>query len=246
MGLMKSTGTKALSLAAVLCVVCAGSVMADSQAFYSYYWQGAGSLMESPVVYTGPFASGFEGTWTITVDDSDWPDSAKVEHSWARFNYIWQHFFADNYDDSGPLSWTGYFNGSTLSEQPEFMFNITSAPYPFDVGTVGGGAPFTILVMDLIPNGQLDPVEWDELRFAANLNIDPGVATGDFVGDCGWGAMNVNDFDFPHPPTNPAVVDSVGYDPYPAGYGNLFVNPCPNAVEASGWGKIKSLFKVSE
>jgi hypothetical protein len=220
---------------------CAGGVLADTQAFYSYQWQGEGSLMASPIVYTGTFISGFSGTWTITVDDSAWPDSAKVPYSDARFNYIWQHFFAANYDSTGPLSWTGYFNASTLGEQPGFEFNITGSAYG-DNGTVGGGAPFSVLVMDNTPNGVLDAWEWDNLRFAANLNINPGVATGTFVGYCGWGAMNATDFDFPSPYD---AVDYVGYGDLP-GSGNLFTSLCPSATEPAGWGKVKSLFRVAD
>jgi hypothetical protein len=201
--------------------------------------------MASPIVYTGNFISGFSGTWTITIDDSAWPDSAKVPYSWARFNYIWQHFFEDNYDPTGPLSWTGYFNASTLGEHPTFEFNITGSLYG-DSGIIAGGAPFTLLVMDNTPNQVLDPWEWDELRFAANLNIDPGSTTGTFVGYCGFGGMNATDFDFPHPPYDPSVIDSVGYPPALPGSGNLFTSLCPSSTEPTGWGKLKSLFRVSE
>jgi hypothetical protein len=61
---------------------------ASADSAYQVGMNGSGSLMMSPVVYSGNFMFGLVGTWEITLDDSMWPSDAD---STARFNYIWNH-----------------------------------------------------------------------------------------------------------------------------------------------------------
>ena len=86
---------KRLTFAAVLlafALLVVQTAAADDA--YMVGMQGVGSLMKSPVVYSGNFMFGLIGTWEITLDDSMWPDQAD---STARFDYIWDNFSADNY-----------------------------------------------------------------------------------------------------------------------------------------------------
>lgn len=194
---------------------------------YMIGMQGVGSLMMSPVIYSGNFMFGLDGTWEITLDDSLWPDPAD---STARFNYIWETFFADNYIDTwGAESWTGYFNGATLPSTPHFRFD-TSSP----AGAIEGDISFSILVRDWYADGELSQQEkHDNLNLSATLNVNPELGEGYFYAMCGHGSVSSGNFNFVNPPLN----DDLQI------IGQLQTYTCPSPVEETTWGAVKALFE---
>jgi hypothetical protein len=194
---------------------------------YMIGMQGVGSLMMSPVVYSGNFMFGLGGTWEITLDDFMWPDPSD---STARFNYIWETFFADNYIDTwGAESWTGHFDGATLPAPPHFRFDITSP-----VGAIEGDITFSILVRDWYADGILSQQEkHHNLNLSATLNVNPDLGEGEFEDLCGHGSVGSGNFNFHNPPM---------YDDLQI-VGQLQIYTCPNPVEETTWGAVKALFK---
>lgn len=194
---------------------------------YMIGMQGLGSLMESPIVYSGNFMFGLFGAWEITIDDTMWPDPAD---STARFDYIWDTFFADNYlDVLGAESWTGYFNGATLMATPHFRFDTVSP-----VGVLEGDITFSILVRDWYADEILSQQEkHDNLNLSATVNVNPGLGQGYFEDTCGHGSVSSGVFNFHNPPTK----DSIQI------VGQLQTYTCPSPVEDSTWGAMKALYR---
>jgi hypothetical protein len=220
---MKGLTFAAVVLAFALLVV--QTAAADDS--YMVGMQGLGSLMESPVIYSGNFMFGLLGQWEITIDDTMWPDQAD---STARFNYIWETFFADNYLDTwGAESWTGYFNGATLLAPPRFHFNTTSP-----VGAIDGEITITILVRDWYADEVLSQQEkHGNLNMSATLNLNPSLGEGYFANTCGHGSVSSGNFNFHNPPLkdNLQIV------------GQLQTYTCPSPVEDTTWGAMKALFR---
>jgi hypothetical protein len=189
---------------------------------------GLGSLMKSPVVYSGSFMFGLMGTWEITIDDSMWPSDAD---STARFNYIWDNYFADNYLDVwGAESWTGYFNSATLVSPPHFRFDTTGV----QAGRLEGSATIQILVRDWYADGILSQNEkHHNLTMSANLSVNPDFGTGYFIDTCGHGSISSGNFNFHNPPMDDVLQIT----------GQIQTYACPNPVENSTWGVIKALYK---
>ena len=191
---------------------------------------GLGSLMKSPVVYSGTLMMSVTGSWEFQIDDSLWPDPAD---STARFNYIWDTFFADNYDNTpGAQAWFGYFNGLTLPTAPTFGFDITG-PLP-DVGHVGGDISFVIMMRDWYSDGILDQSEKHRNnQIAGTFLLSPNQGTGFFTDHCGEGSLSAGNFNF----VNPDLDDSVMFMGY---FESEF---CGSPVDDSSWGVIKALYK---
>jgi hypothetical protein len=188
---------------------------------------GSGSLMMSPAVYSGNFMFGLVGTWEITIDDSMWPDPAD---STARFNYIWDHYFAPNYISTvGAESWMGYFNAATLPSAPHFRFDSASP-----VGVIEGDFTFTILVRDWYADGILSQSEKHRnVNMSATLNVLPSLGTGAYEGLCGNGSVSSGNFNF----VNPPLTDTVQI------MGQIQTYSCPSPAEDRTWGAIKALFE---
>ena len=189
--------------------------------------QGVGSLMKSPVVYSGTFMFGLAGSWEITLDDSTWPDAAD---STARFDYIWNTFFADNYlDQLNAESWTGYFDSATLIAAPHFRFD-TSAP----LGVIEGDIRFSILVFDWYADGILSQQEkHHDLNLSATLNVNSTLGHGAFENMCGHGSISTGVFNFVNPPLDDSVQIVGQFQTY----------ICPSPVEEMTWGAVKALFE---
>ena len=151
---------------------------------YSVGLSGSGNWLQNGATYSGTFIFGMVGTWEIDLDDSLWPDSSD---STARFDYIWDTFFAPNYDASvpGAESWRGYFDGTTLPQAPQFEFSTTSPG-----GILAGDASITVLVRDWNADGILDQNEkHDDLQCTMTVVADPLAGTGAFASANGWGSM---------------------------------------------------------
>jgi hypothetical protein len=194
---------------------------------YMIGMQGVGSLMKSPVVYSGNFMWGLVGSWEITLDDTMWPDPAD---STARFDYIWDHFFADHYLDTwGAESWTGNFDGATLLATPHFRFDTISP-----AGVIEGDITFSILVRDWYADGILSQQEkHHNLNLSATVSVNPALGQGYFAGTCGHGSISSGNFNFLNPPLddNLQIV------------GQLQTYTCPSPVEETTWGAVKALFE---
>ena len=194
---------------------------------YMIGMQGVGSLMKSPVVYSGNFMWGLVGSWEITLDDSMWPDPAD---STARFDYIWDNFFADNYQNTvGAEAWYGYFDGATLFATPHFRFDTISP-----AGVIEGDITFSILVRDWYADGILSQQEkHHNLNLSATVSVNPGLGQGYFEDTCGHGSISSGNFNFVNPPLD----DSLQI------VGQLQTYTCPSPVEEITWGAVKALFQ---
>ncbi len=219
--------TKLMLAAVVLACVLLVTHTASADVYYNIGLNGSGSLMKNGATYTGIFMYGMSGTWTIDLDDSLWPDESD---STARFDYIWDEFFADNYDDTpGAKAWYGYFDGLTLPTTPQFLF-VTTSPG----GTVGGDITLVIMIRDWDSNGILSQSEKHRnSQLTSTTLINPDLGTDTFVGICGYGALSSGNFKFVNPPAD-NYIQLVGY---------LDTEPCPNPVEDSSWGTIKALYQ---
>lgn len=220
---MKRLTFAAVVLAFALLVV--QTAAADDS--YMIGMQGVGSLMKSPVVYSGNFMFGLVGTWEISLDDSLWPDPAD---STARFDYIWVNFFADNYIDTwGAESWIGHFDGATLGTPPHFRFDTISP-----TGAIEGDITFSILVRDWYADEILSQQEkHHNLNLSATLSVNPDLGEGEFEDLCGHGSVSSGNFKFVNPPldNNLQIV------------GQLQTYTCLTPVEETTWGAVKALFK---
>jgi hypothetical protein len=226
LGGKETNGMKKLTLAAVLltfALLTPQSATADMNV--NIGMMGDGSVMISPVIYDGMFISGFPGgTWEITVDET-WPGEAD---STARFDYIWENYFAGNYNPvPGGQHWMGYFNGSTLPTVPQFVFTTPT-------GVIAGDITFTIMIRDLVSDGILSQDEkHDPSNLSATLNVNPDLGTGAYEDMCGHGSMSTGAFQFINPPT----LNSVQI------FGQIQLYACPSPVEDSTWGAIKALYE---
>ncbi len=220
---MKRLTFAALLLAFALLVV--QTAAADDA--YMIGMQGVGSLMMSPVVYSGNFMWGLGGTWEITLDDSLWPADTD---STTRFDYIWTNFFADHYIDTvGAESWTGNFDGATLLAPPHFRFDTISP-----AGVIEGDITFSILVRDWYADGILSQQEkHHNLNLSATLSLDPDLGEGYFEDTCGHGSVSSGNVNFHNPPMD----DDVQI------VGQLQTYTCPSPVEETTWGAVKALFQ---
>jgi hypothetical protein len=214
-----------LAFAAV--VLVAVLFIAQSAAATSFMLNGSGSLMKNGATYSGTFLSGMTGTWTIDLDDSLWPADSD---STARFNYIWQTFFAGHYDGTvGAQGWWGFFNGATLPTTPQFAFNTTSPG-----GIIAGDITITILIRDGYSDGILSQSEKHRnSQLSGTLNVNPALGTGTFVNLCGDGSLSSGNFNFHNLPK----LDTIQL------VGQITTYVCPSPVENTTWGTVKALYR---
>lgn len=93
---------------ALLLVFAGLTGAAHGQMFVWFLGQGMGDLMDSPPTFSGTMDAGGDivaGNWAIVIDDSGWPLDPD-----ARRTYIFDNFFAPNYEPGSPGYWTGYFD----------------------------------------------------------------------------------------------------------------------------------------
>jgi len=205
------------------------SVLASGQRveYFTVQLDGTGGFMLNGADYTGAVSVQMAGTWTLDVDDSLWPDESD---STARFNYIWDTFFAANYDPTpGQQSWRGYFDGSTLPSVPKLTLD-TSAPG----GELVSNASFVVLVRDYYGDGELSQIEkHHDCQVSMTISVETPLCTGYFEDYCGTGSLGAGDFNFVNPPD----VDEIMF------FGQVQVWFCGAPVEDSTWGAIKTLFR---
>ena len=179
--------------------------------------------------YSGTIAGDITGTWTLSLDDSLWPDESD---STARFDYIWNTFFAGNYNAvSGGENWTGDFSGTTLPSTP-IMILDTTVPG----GILGMNARFSVQLMDFQTNGVLSQEEKHQAcQMGFTFSVETPLGTETFEDYCGYGSSSNGSFNF----VNPPAVDLLEF-PF---FGVLNVSYCGSPVEENTWGVIKALYK---
>jgi len=185
---------------------------------------GSGSFMKDGAGYGGAFLFGLTGTWALDLDDSEWPAESD---STARFEYLWDTFFVENYDDTpGAEAWYGYFDGATLPTPPRFAFTTTSPQ-----GHIAGDATLVIMMRDMNGDGVRSMSEKHRnCQTTMTLTVDFSQGEGDFFELCGNGGLGSGNLAFPNPP----ALDVVQLT------GSLHLFNCPDPVEARSWGAIKA------
>jgi hypothetical protein len=220
---------KMATIGGVLVAALVGASLAAAQTPYNFVLDGSGSLLLDDPTYSGDIVGQLLGTFTITIDDTGWPGENDVNPT--RFEYIWDTFFAANYDTTpGAAAWFGDFDAQTLPGAPQFVFD-TSIPG----GILAGDISIRILVRDWDGDQVLDPVEkYDDHQLNASLNVNPFLGTGAFVEICGYGSLGSGEFNFVDPPG----VDEAQFP------GLVFLDECPpQPVEPSTWTAVKALFR---
>jgi len=209
-----------LIVAALLLAVCVAPAGAYS---YIVNYNGSGSLMMSPVIYSGTFTWGIDGDWEWEIDDSAWPSDAD---STARFNYIWDNHFAPNYfydPDPQKCKWTGGFTGV-------FRYDVVDP----EVGHIEGSIDIVIQIKDRDGDGVLSQSEKHHINsLSANFLLDPDLGTGDYLDHCGNGSLGTNYFKF----VNPDLLNGI------QGGGQYSTSQCQSPVETSSWGVVKALYR---
>ncbi|MFH1502573.1 MAG: hypothetical protein ABIG03_05970 [Candidatus Eisenbacteria bacterium] len=213
---------RALTIVLALALVAMASVA--SADFIWFTGVGNGDFMDSPPTFIGGMeAPGdiLDGSWTITVPDAGWPTDPV-----ARQSYIWNTFYAPNYEPGTPGFWKGYFDATTNGEQ-----NALAIVDNTNVGTMGGVTTLEIQVQDLNSNGVLDEGEFcDGSHTGIIIIIRDG--TGVYDGWCGtgnfYGSYVVN---------CPDTYETWNFGMY------LWISDCSTPVESTTWGSIKALYQ---
>lgn len=217
----------AMAISGFMAVLLAAS-LAGAQIHYDYMLNGSGSLLLDDPTYSGTFLYGMVGTWSISIDDTGWPGQNDVDPT--RFEYIWDTFFAPNYDNTpGAKAWYGTFDGLTLPSTPQFVFETTSPAGSL----LAGDITFRIMVRDSNGNAVLDTDEkYANQNFNATLSVNPDLGTGYFMISCGHGSIASGNFNFVDPPG----VDVLQIT------GQIQTYPCPSPVQETSWGTIKAIY----
>lgn len=212
-----------LLASAVLLVALAPSTVFG----WTFKFSAEGNILQSPPTYTGRVGSTAVGSLDFTFNDTGWP----VEPE-ARFDHIWEAYFAPNYDTIGPIPhWDGQIPGV-------FYIETTSAPSGY-AGWCHGDLHAKIVVIDWNRDGIPDENEkWTPHLLDCRLSklCDHG-SGGEMACTWGWGAIatdSTGHFSFVLPPGSDRV----------SGIGNLNLLPgCPSPVEQTSWGSIKQLYR---
>jgi hypothetical protein len=192
-----------------------------------FYVDGTVNFMESPVLFDGTVTSGEPllngGYWTISVDDTGWPDDSDKQ---VRWDYIAATYYIPGYDPMLGM-WTAVFDS-----------NSTNSPLVWDcgksgVGNLTGTATLQMTIQDYNFNGVIEPDERGFIIFSGTLIV---VRRGDglFAGYCGLGSYSGN---------------SVGTDPWNFG-DDIFngrtlldIEDCSLPVKTASWGYVKSQYR---
>lgn len=215
----------AIVLLSVSLLCLAGQASGEN---YVVHLDGTGGFMLDGADYTGGISVGMLGDWTLDVDDSLWPDQSD---STARFDYIWDTFFASNYvSTSGAESWQGFFDGSTLPSTPRLYLYATS---PVE-GVLVFNATFVVLVRDYYADGLLSQYEkHHNSQVSMTLSVETPLCSGAFADYCGSGSGSSGNLNFVNPPTEDSILLIEQLD----------VVYCGAPVDEGSWGTIKALYR---
>lgn len=204
------------------------SVLAHGQVeYFTVRLDGTGGLMLNDADYAGALSLQMTGSWDLDVDDSLWPDESD---STARFDYIWDTFFADNYDPTpDQQAWWGYFDGATLPSVPKLTFD-TAVPG----GMLVSNASFIVLVRDYNGDGELSQYEKHHAcQVSMTISVETPLCTGYFEDYCGNGSLGAGDLNF----VNPPAFDEIMF------MGQVQVWDCGALVNESTWAAVKALYR---
>lgn len=213
---------RALTIVLALALVAMASVA--SADFIWFTGVGYGDFMDSPPTFSGGMAAPgdiLDGSWTITVPDAGWPTEPV-----ARESYIWNTFYAGNYEPGTPGFWKGYFDSSTNGEM-----NTLAIIDNTHVGTMSGITTLEIQVQDLNSNGVLDAGEFCS-GSETGIVIIIRDGTGVYDGWCGNGNFNGS-----YTKNCPDSYETWNFGMY------LWISDCSTPVETTTWGSIKALYQ---
>jgi hypothetical protein len=215
--------SKVIACAIAISLVLPAAASAD-MLFFGF--ELTGTIMDSPAEYSGPMTWGASGSFYFRLDDAGWPDPSTQA---ARWDYIFNTYFAANYDNSTPgaYNWKGEIDGW-------YTLDFTSAPPGFN-GSVSGEFRPQITLRDIDEDGIFDPFEREgDNLINGSFTILCNVGTGELACRRGTGSMQNNYMSFPYLPATDEMANG-------SGSVNLF--DCPSATETSSWGSIKALYK---
>jgi hypothetical protein len=209
------------------CAALALILVPAMAAAWHFDYEIYGNILNHPAYYGGGgLTSGGEGIIEFTIDDTGWPLDPN-----ARWGYLWNTFFKDNYDTTTPgaYKWVGTFTGS-------FYLEATNAPVGFNGWCEGGIAP-KITIWDANANGSLDSSEaFGENLFDARLSkLCTHASGGEMACMWGFGSMASNYFSFKLP--------AMGTDTLYNGSDLYLFTGCSSATTPSRWGSIKALYR---
>jgi hypothetical protein len=212
---------RALTIVMAVALVALASVA--SADFIWFTGVGTGDFMDSPPTFIGNMESPgdiVDGSWTIIVPDDGWPTEPV-----AREAYIWNTFYAGNYEPGTPGFWKGYFDSSTNGVQnPLAIVDNTNG------GTMSGVTTLEIQVQDLNSNGVLDEGEFCSGSHTGIIIIIRD-GTGVYDGWCGNG-----NFYGSYEKDCPGTTETWNFGMY------LWIADCSTPVEDTTWGSIKALY----
>lgn len=195
---------------------------------YVVQLNGTGGLMLNGADYEGDISMSMLGDWTLDVDDSLWPDASD---SIARFDYIWDTFFASNYNTTtGAENWLGYFDGGTLPTPPRLTLDVTD---PVE-GVLVFNVSLVVLIRDWYADGILQQNEkHHNSQVSMTLSVETPLCSGYFEDYCGDGSGSSGNFNFVNPPDTDSIMFIAQLD----------VQYCGAPVGEERWATIKALFR---
>ena len=209
----------------IIAVAVLATAAYGQETFFWFYGAGTGDFMDSPPVFGGAVDPGGDitvGSWSITVPDDGWPTDPV-----DRTTYIWNTFYAPNYEVGNPGFWKGYFDidhGLTAMNDLEIVDDT-------NVGTMTGICSVEIQVQDINNNGVLDEGEFCNGSLSG-IVIIIREGTGVYDGMCGTGnyfGTYIKDC--------PATTETWNFGMY------LYIQDCTSPVEDTTWGAIKALYQ---
>lgn len=215
---------RVLTVIGLVIAVIALATVAQGQMSRVFWGGGGGDFSVSPVVFSGSITGGdiAAGSWTVTVPDDAWPTDPV-----AREAYVWDTFFADNYDDtSNPPVWIGYFDEAHGLPDMNALFIDD-----YGNGTMTGVCTIEIQVQDTNINGVLDADEGTNGSLSGAIIIIRD-GTGIYDGLCGYGYYFGSYF------------KDVFWGPETWNWGmDIALEDCSTPVQDKSWGSIKALYQ---
>jgi hypothetical protein len=197
--------------------------IAGAQVHYEFHCTGTGNMvLDSPPVYGGNIDGGdlAPGTWSITIEDDGWPAPGGPTDPNGRWDYLFLNHYVW---DPGAHTWT-----ATFSDGPLYLEKTGQ-------GSMSGVADLTVQIIDVNPNGVIDPFECLDGLHGAVIIIQDG--TGIYVHLCGDGTYEGSYYRDCTVGSGTYMLDNVEFDMY------LDLEDCAMGTQASTWSCVKSLFK---
>jgi hypothetical protein len=214
-----------------LCLVFAGVFSMHTAAVavpnhMEYDAAGATNFLVSPVIFLGTVTAGepllLGGYWTLTIDDTGWPDDSDPN---ARWDYIAATYYEPNYNP-GTITWTGTFDEFTTASAPHWTSGKAG------VGEMTGTAILQMSIWDFDVDQVIDADERAFIVFSGTLIVVKN-GSGVFAGYCGLGSYSGS-------MSNPDPVnwadDSFNLSTI------LDVEDCSVPTKQVTWGNVKSLY----